>query len=524
MTSRQPVAAPPRLAWWTGVADLETPVAAFLKLAHGQPNAFLLESIEGGTARGRYSVIGMAPDLIWRCRNGVAEINRHARSAPHAFAPDPRPAMESLRALLAETRMVLPPGMPPMIGGLFGYLGYDMVRLMERLPDSQQDDLGLPEAVLLRPTLFAVFDNVRDELTLAAPIYPAQDHEPDISAGTDAASPVFASPVFTSPVFTSPVSASPDAAWADAQARLAEARAALDRPLPRPAPPVSLPPQPEPQANVTRGAFIAAVERARAFIAAGDVFQVVPSQRFSAPFALPPFALYRALRRINPAPFLFFLDLGGFCIVGSSPEILVRLRDQTVTIRPLAGTRPRGATPDEDARLQADLLADPKERAEHLMLIDLGRHDVGRVCELGSVRVTQSFAIERFSHVMHISSTVEGRVRPGVDAVDALTAGFPAGTLSGAPKIRAMEIIAELEPVRRGIYAGCIGYFAPDGTMDTCIALRTAVVKDGVMHVQAGCGVVADSVPESEYEETRQKARALFRAAEEAVRFASESR
>jgi anthranilate synthase component 1 len=475
-----------RLAWWTGVADLETPVAAFLKLAHGHPNSFLLESIEGGQARGRYSVIGMAPDLIWRCRAGVAEINRHARAAPHAFVPDPRPALDSLRALIAETRLELPPGLPPMIGGLVGYLGYDMVRLMERLPGDSSDELGLPEAILLRPTLFAVFDNVRDELTLAAPV-----HEPG------------------------------EKAWNDAQALLAEARAALERPLPHAAPPVSLPPQPEPVSNIAKADFLAIIGRMKDYIAAGDAFQIVPSQRFSAPFALPPFALYRALRRINPAPFLFFLDFGGFSVVGSSPEILVRLRDGRITIRPLAGTRGRGATQAEDAALEADLLADPKERAEHLMLLDLGRNDVGRVAEAGSVRVAESFAIERFSHVMHISSTVEGRVRPGVDALDALIAGFPAGTLTGAPKIRAMEIIEEQEPSRRGLYAGCIGYFAPDGTMDTCIALRTAIVKDGVMHVQAGCGVVADSVPEAEWEETRQKSRALFRAAEEAVRFAA---
>jgi anthranilate synthase component 1 len=481
-----------RLAYWTGVADLETPVAAFLKLAYGQPNAFLLESIEGGSARGRYSVIGMAPDLIWRCRNGVAEINRHARLAPHGFVKDTRPPLESLRALVAETRLVLPAGMPPMIGGLVGYLGYDMVRQMETLPMHAVDDLGLPEAVLLRPTLFAVFDNVRDELTLAAPIYPAE--------GIDS-----------------------DAAWEDAQARLAEARAALERPLPHAAPPVALPPQPQPVANMSKAAFIGIVERMKQYIAAGDAFQIVPSQRFSAPFALPPFALYRALRRINPAPFLFFLDFGGFSVVGSSPEILVRLRDGKITIRPLAGTRPRGATDAEDRRLEAELLADPKERAEHLMLLDLGRNDVGRVAELGSVQVKESFAIERFSHVMHISSTVEGRARADVDALDALIAGFPAGTLSGAPKIRAMQIIEEQETIRRGIYAGCIGYFAPDGTMDTCIGLRTAVVKDGTMYVQAGCGVVADSLPEAEYEETRQKSRALFRAAEEAVRFAAES-
>ena len=482
--------AAPRLAFWTGVSDLETPVGAYLKLAHGQPNTFLLESIEGGSARGRYSVIGMAPDLIWRCRHGVAEINRYARSAPHAFVADRRPALESLRALVAETRLELPPGMPPMIGGLVGYLGYDMVRLMEKLPDSSADDLGLPEATLLRPTLFAVFDNVRDELTLAAPIYPAE--------GIDS-----------------------DAAWVDAQNRLSAARAALERPLPHAAPPVDLRPQPEPRSNMTREAFLGIIGRMKAYIAAGDAFQIVPSQRFSAPFALPPFSLYRALRRINPAPFLFFLDFGGFSVVGSSPEILVRLRGGKITLRPLAGTRPRGATAAEDTRLEQELLADPKERAEHLMLLDLGRNDVGRVAELGTVQVTQSFAIERFSHVMHISSTVEGRARADVDALDALIAGFPAGTLTGAPKIRAMQIIEEQEPSRRGIYAGCIGYFAPDGTMDTCIGLRTAVVKDGTMYVQAGCGVVADSVPEAEYEETRQKSRALFRAAEEAVRFAS---
>ena len=478
------------LVWTTGVADLETPVGAFLKLAHGRPNSFLLESIEGGSARSRYSIIGLDPDLVWRCRGGRAEVNRHARSAPHAFVPDGRPALDSLRALIQEAQLDLPDHLPPMLGGLVGYLGYDMVRLMERLPDKNADAIGLPEAILIRPTVFAVFDNVRDELTLAAPIYP----QPGLSA---------------------------QAAWDQAQAALAQADAALTRPLPHAAPPVALPPQPEPQSNLTKAEFMAMVDRMKEYIAAGDAFQVVPSQRFTVPFALPPFALYRALRRINPAPFLFFLDFGGFAVVGSSPEVLVRLRDGTVTLRPLAGTRPRGATPEQDRQLEADLLSDPKERAEHLMLLDLGRNDVGRVAELGSVRVTESFAVERFSHVMHISSTVEGKLRPELDALDALIGGFPAGTLTGAPKIRAMEIIEELEPTRRGIYAGCIGYFAANGTMDTCIGLRTAVVKDGTMHVQAGGGVVADSTAEGEWEETRQKSRALFRAAEEAVRFAA---
>ena len=479
-----------RIATFCSVSDLETPVAAFLKLAHGQANSFLLESIEGGTARGRYSVIGMAPDLIWRCRGGTAEINRHALTAPDAFEPDARAPLDSLRALLAESRLDNPPGLPPMAGGVVGYLGYDMVRQMERLSAKNPDPLGLPEAVLLRPTLFAIFDNVRDELTLAAPARAATDGEFE-------------------------------AAWGAAQLRLAQARAALARPLPPTAPPIALPPQPSPTSNFSVPQFCDAVLRAKEYIAAGDAFQIVPSQRFCAPFALPPFALYRALRRINPAPFLFFLDFGGFAVVGSSPEILVRLRDNRVTIRPLAGTRPRGATAEEDASLERDLLADPKERAEHLMLVDLGRNDVGRVAIPGTVRISESFVIERFSHVMHISSNVEGTIRPGLDAVDALAAGFPAGTLTGAPKIRAMEIIEELEPVRRGIYAGCIGYFAPDGTMDTCIGLRMAVLKDGIMHVQAGAGVVADSVPELEEAETRQKSRALFRAAEEAVRFAA---
>jgi anthranilate synthase component 1 len=478
------------LVWRRGVADLETPVAAYLKLAHGKPNSFLLESVEGGAARGRYSIIGMAPDLVWRCQDGRASINRVARSAPHAFVADERPPLESLRALIAETRLDVPDFLPPMSGGLVGYLGYDMVRQMERLPAKNADLLGTPDGLMLRPTLLAVFDNVNDDLTVVAPIYPRD--------GVDA-----------------------QTAWDRAQADLEQAQAALERPLPHPAPPVALPPLPAPASNFTRESFIAAVLKAKDYVAAGDVFQVVPSQRFSVPFALPPFALYRSLRRINPAPFLFFLDFGGFAVVGSSPEILVRLRDGMVTIRPLAGTRGRGATHEADQALEAELLSDPKERAEHLMLLDLGRNDVGRVAALGSVRVTESFVVERFSHVMHISSNVEGRLRPGLDALDALVAGFPAGTLTGAPKVRAMEIVEELEPSRRGIYAGCIGYFAANGTMDTCIGLRTAVVKDGVMHVQAGCGVVADSDPDAEYEETKQKARALLRAAEEAVRFAA---
>jgi len=478
------------LVWRKTVADLETPVAAFLKLALGQPNAFLLESVEGGAARGRYSVIGLQPDVIWRCQDGRASVNRHALSAPHAFTAETCAPLDSLRALIAETRLDVPPHLPPMSGGLVGYLGYDMVRQMESLPNKNVDTLGVPEGLMVRPTLFAIFDNVNDELSLVTPIYPAGD----VSA---------------------------EAAWQQAERRLAAAEAALDRPLPHQPPPVMLPDPPAPGSNFSQQDFLAAVARCKEYISAGDAFQIVLSQRFSVPFALPPFALYRALRRINPAPFLFYLEFGGFSVVGSSPEVLVRLRDGTVTIRPLAGTRRRGATHEEDQALEAELLTDPKERAEHLMLLDLGRNDVGRVSALGSVKVTESFIVERFSHVMHISSNVEGRLRDGLDALDALVGGFPAGTLSGAPKVRAMEIIEELEPDRRNIYAGCIGYFAANGTMDTCIGLRTALVKDGVMYVQAGAGIVADSEAEAEYEECRQKARALVRAAEEAVRFAA---
>ncbi|WP_291424943.1 anthranilate synthase component I [Acidocella sp.] len=476
------------LVWRHGIADLLTPVAAFMKAAHGQPYSFLLESVEGGTARGRYSVIGMAPDLIWRCEKGVATINRDARGEAGVFLPVGDPPLESLRDLIEETKLHVPEGLPPMTGGLSGYLGYDMVRLMERLPETKPDVLGIPDGVLVRPGVFIIFDGVTDEMTLAAPVYPR--------AGISAAS-----------------------AYAAAELRLNNVAKALDRPVPKLV--GSLEGPLEQCSNMEKDEFLTMVETAKNYIRAGDVFQVVPSQRFEAKFSLPPFALYRSLRRVNPAPFLFYLDFGDFVAVGSSPEILVRLRDGVVTIRPLAGTRRRGITKADDLALEAELLADPKERAEHLMLLDLGRNDVGRVSEIGSVKVVESFAVERFSHVMHLSSTVEGRVRPECDQLDVLIAGFPAGTLSGAPKVRAMEIIEELEPSRRGLYAGCIGYFAANGTMDTCIGLRTAVVKDGVMYVQAGVGVVADSDPEAEYAESVQKARALFRAAEDAARYVS---
>ena len=482
----------PQLVWTRLVADLETPVSAMLKLADGRPNSFLMESVEGGAVRGRYSFIGLKPDLIWRCAGDQAEVNRSARFDADAFEPEAAGALDSLRAVIAESAVDIPPGLPPMAAGLVGYMGYDMVRLMERLPDPNPDVLGIPDGVFLRPTVMAVFDNIKDVVTVITPVRPED--------GVDAR-----------------------AAYARAGERLADVVSDFSRGLPtRRDPADHAATLPVPDSNMDRRRFHDMVAKGKAYIFAGDVFQVVLSQRFSVPFRHPPFSLYRALRRLNPSPFLFFLDFGGYAVVGSSPEIMVRLRGNKVTIRPIAGTRPRGRDPAEDKALAEELLADPKERAEHLMLLDLGRNDVGRVAKIGSVAVTERFVIERYSHVMHIASNVEGEIDPKYDALGALIAGFPAGTVSGAPKVRAMEIIDELEPDKRGIYAGCIGYFGANGDMDTCITLRTSVIKDGVLYVQAGSGIVADSDPEREYQESHDKARALFRAAEEAVGFAAD--
>ncbi len=378
-----------------------------------------------------------------------------------------------------------------MAAGVFGYLGYDTVRLIEELPAPNPDPIGIPDAVLIRPTLIVVFDAVKDTITVVTPVRPEQ--------GVDAA-----------------------AALSRAQERLSAIVDALDRPLDKAAADIDAGPlDVAAQSNTTPAEYRDMVLKAKEYILAGDIFQVVLSQRFEAPFKLPPFSLYRALRRVNPAPFLYFLDFGGFAVAGSSPEILVRARGGTVTIRPIAGTRPRGPTPHEDKALEEELLADPKERAEHLMLLDLGRNDVGRVSKIGTVSVTDQFFVERYSHVMHIVSNVEGKLADGRDALDALAAGFPAGTVSGAPKVRAMQIIDELEKEKRGLYAGCVGYFSAAGEMDSCIVLRTALIKDGTMYVQAGAGIVADSDPGSEQTECINKAKALFRAAEEARRFAS---
>jgi anthranilate synthase component 1 len=481
-----------QIVWRRIVADLETPVGTYLKLAQGRKNTFLLESVQDAAVRGRYSIIGTQPDVILKVEAGQALINRAAQLNDASFEPLSDLPLDALRNLVADSKIEVPAGLPPQSAGVYGFLGYEMVRYMEVLPNSNPDDLKTPESILMRPSLLAIFDTLKDELYLTAPVY--------VRAGVTARQ-----------------------AYEAAEARIDDAIARLGRALP----PTPALPDLESIAvtsNTSKDEYFAMVARAKDYITAGDIFQVVLSQRFSADFSLPPTALYRALRRTNPSPYMYFLDFGDFAVAGSSPEILVRVQDGEVTIRPIAGTRKRGSTPTRDQELAAELLADPKELAEHLMLLDLGRNDVGRVAKTGTVRVTDKFFLEYYSHVMHIVSNVVGVLDPKYDFVDALSAGFPAGTVSGAPKVRAMEIIDELEKSRRGIYGGCVGYFGADGTMDTCIVLRTAILKDGKLFVQAGAGIVADSVPELEQMECENKARALFSAAEEALRYAGEAR
>ena len=481
-------------------ADLETPVAAMIKLAAGKRGAFLFESVEGGEARGRYSVIGFAPDAIWRSYGARCEINRQAARDPDAFEILKEPPLDALRRFIAESRFDLPDGLPSLSAGLFGYMGYDMARHAERFGSPPPDAIGIPDSVFARPSRLVVFDSVSDTMICIVRSSPRRGH-------------------------------SADEAYDEACRALREMRTALLRPLmPKErgedsesdegdesgeggaSSSVSMP---TPRSNMRRALYLEKVRRVKEYIFAGDIFQAVLSQRFSASFSLSPMTLYRSLRRINPSPYLYYLDFGDFSVVGSSPEILVRLREGVVTIRPIAGTRPRGGSAADDLRIGEELLSDPKERAEHLMLLDLGRNDVGRVSEIGSVRVTERFALQRTSHLIHIVSNVEGVLRRGLEALDALMAGFPAGTVSGAPKIRAMEIIDELEDEKRSLYAGAVGYFSANGDMDSCIALRTALIKDGVMYVQAGGGIVADSEPDYEYRESVKKAEVLFRAAQD---------
>ncbi len=481
----------PALVWRRTIADTETPVGAAIKLFEPERGDFLLESVEGGAVRGRYSLIGLDPDLVFRARGTACEINRVWQADRDTFAALTGDSLAELRALVAACHIEVPAALPPALACLVGYFGYETIGLVEKLPRAPQSALALPDMLFVRPTVILVFDRLGDELFCIAPVWPD---------GT-----------------------SPERLLGQAQERIDAALSRLAGPAPASPRDAQLP-EPALAPVMPAAEYKAMALKAKDYIAAGDIFQVVLAQRFTCPFTLPPLALYRALRRVNPSPFLYFLDLPGFALIGSSPEILVRVRDGEVTIRPIAGTRPRGATPEEDRANEASLLADPKERAEHLMLLDLGRNDVGRVASAGSVHVTESYTVEHYSHVMHIVSNVVGKLDTAKhDAIDAVFAGFPAGTVSGAPKVRACEIIAELEPETRGAYAGGVGYFAPDGSVDSCIVLRTAVLKDGVMHVQAGAGIVADSDPDYEQAECENKARALFAAAREAVRVAGEA-
>lgn len=468
----------PQLVYARVINDIDTPVSAFAKAALGRPYAFLFESVQGGEQRGRFSFFGFDPDLIWRSSGDRAELSRDGK----AYATEEGKPLESLRRLMAETQFDLPDDLPPMLAGLFGYLGYDMVRQVEALGSPKTDPIGTPDAIMVRPRTVCVFDQVKQEIIVAALVPPRGDYNSAIE-------------------------------------RIEQTVNDLNGPTPaQPSSTVSIP-EITPTLGTDLERFSTRLKKARDYILAGDIFQVVIGQRLSAPMVASPYALYRALRRMNPSPFLYFLDFDDHQIVGSSPEILVRLRDGVVTIRPIAGTRPRGKTTTEDLENERSLLADPKELAEHLMLLDLGRNDVGRASKGGTVRVTERNIVERYSHVMHIVSNVEGDIRDGRDAIDALMAGFPAGTVSGAPKVRAMEIIDELEDEKRGIYAGAVGYISANGDMDTAIALRTGIVKDNTLHVRAGAGIVLDSTPEYEWAETRHKAAALFKAAEQSVRF-----
>jgi anthranilate synthase component 1 len=483
----------PELIWRKRIADTETPVSAALKLFVPERGDFILESVEGGETRGRHSLIGIAPDLVFRAAGDKAEINRHWMTDRDAFSPSPLPSLDALRALAADCRMDVPGELPPALACLVGYFGYETIGLVEKLPRAPQSALELPDMLFVRPTVILVFDRLKDEMFLVSPVWTGLH---------DAQAVALANERLDETERLLNLGQVPSTGAAS----LSEDRELKLTPV------------------LPEGRYAEMVASAKDYIEAGDIFQVVLAQRFTAPFNLPPVHLYRALRRINPSPFLYFIDLPGFALIGSSPEILVRARGGEVTIRPIAGTRPRGKSSIEDAENRASLMADPKERAEHLMLLDLGRNDVGRVTKGGTVTVTDSYMVEFYSHVMHIVSNVVGELADDKDAIDALFAGFPAGTVSGAPKVRACEIIAELEPETRGAYAGGVGYFSPNGDMDSCIVLRTAVVKDGMMHVQAGAGIVADSNPEYEQRECEAKAGALIAAAREAIRVAGEAK
>ena len=457
------------------LADLDTPVSAFLKIHRG-PYGFLLESVEGGEKWARYSFLGTEPARVVRTRGSTIEIETPGGRVERQTVADP---FEAVRAIVTTYRPVAIPGLPRFTGGAVGQVAYDMVRSFERLPARTRDDLALPDACLLLAESVLVFDNVAQTIKVVS-----------LAHVGDAASP--------------------EVAYDEAVARIDALVARLADPPPEP-PRVETPPG-EMHANVSQADYETMVRRAKEYIRAGDVIQVVLAQRFELPLSASPFDVYRCLRTVNPSPYMFFLALGDHALAGASPEVMVRVEDGEVTVRPIAGTRPRGTVEREDRALAAELAADPKELAEHVMLLDLGRNDVGRVAETGSVEVTERFVLERYSHVMHLVSNVRGRLPAGRDCFDAFRATFPAGTLTGAPKIRAMEIIEELEPVRRGVYGGAVGYFAFTGAMDTAITIRFALFRDGRVYVQTGAGIVADSDPEAEHRECVNKARAMIQA------------
>jgi anthranilate synthase component 1 len=472
----------------TLTADMLTPVSAYLKLARRARYSFLLESVEGGEKIARYTFLGAGPEEIFRYRRGACQIeagqaNPRRRSRMTWQGEDP---VRLLRHRLSRFRPVRVAGLPPLVGGAIGYFAYDMVRLIERIPETARDDLGLDDAVLMTYLGLVAFDHVQHRVWIVRN-------------------------VFTEGPGTLRTKYSAAVREVQRTCRL------LARPLRLPAKRRARTPL-RIHSNFRKADYLAAVRRSKRYIRAGDIFQVVLSQRFMARTPADPFAIYRALRVVNPSPYMYFLRLGDVAVVGSSPEMLVKVQGRDAFYRPIAGTRPRGRTEAEDRRLEEELLADPKERAEHIMLVDLGRNDLGRVCEYGSVRVEELAFIERYSHVMHLVSSLHGRLRRDVDCFDALLACFPAGTVTGAPKVRAMEIIDELEPTRRGIYAGAILYLDFSGNLDSCIAIRTLVAKRGQAYVQAGGGIVADSVPEREYQETVNKSRALLAALEAAHR------
>ncbi len=491
------VSGKPALLWRRRIADTETPVSVALKTMEAKRGDFILESVEGGETRGRYSLVGLAPDLVFRANQNQAQINTDWSNDRENFTLCGLPTLDALRALANECHIDVPEVLPPALACLVGYFGYETVGLVENLPRADASELNLPDMFFVRPTVILVFDRLKDEMFMVAPAWP--------DGKTDAKILVALANERLDLVEQKLTAACPVSGFANTGLSISPDELMLTPVLPQ-------------------GRYGEMVRAAKNYIEAGDIFQVVLAQRFTSPFALPPIDLYRSLRRVNPSPFLYFLDLPEFALIGSSPEILVRSRGGEVTIRPIAGTRPRGADAQGDAVNRASLLADPKERAEHLMLLDLGRNDIGRVATADSIKVTDSYMVEFYSHVMHIVSNVTAKLSPDKDAIDALFAGFPAGTVSGAPKVRACEIIAELESETRGAYAGGVGYFSPNGDMDSCIVLRTAVVKDGIMHVQAGAGIVADSNPDHEQAECEAKAGALIAAAREAARVASEPR